>query len=89
MPALQIRSEGAAAVYLTNMAALCFILSTTAANSKGQQALSATVRGLCCHVGVEGGERGSQMYGGGTAVNLQIEGEELKRFFSLACCSLY
>lgn len=44
-------SVGAGAVYLTDMAALCFIQSTIAANSQSQQALSATVRGLGCHVG--------------------------------------
>lgn len=44
-------SAGAGAVYPADMAALRLIQSTTAANSQSQQALSATVRGLGCHVG--------------------------------------
>ncbi len=43
-------SVGARAVYLTDMAALRFIQSAIAANTQSQQALSATVRGLGCHV---------------------------------------
>ena len=59
-------SVGAAAVYLTDIAALRFIQSTVAANWLGQQALSATVRGLDCHVGsLTGRERRERQAGRG------------------------
>lgn len=57
-------SAGAGAVYPTDMAALRIIQATTSANSQSQQALSATVRALGCHVGSRS-ERGRREGEGG------------------------
>lgn len=81
----------AGAVYLTDMAAMCFIRSTTAAKSQSQPALSAAVRGLSCHV-VARTERERRevvkCMGGGAAVSLEIEGVEIMRFFACFAYSL-
>lgn len=95
-------SVGAGAVYQTDMAGLCLIQSTVSANSQSQQALSATVRGLGCHVASrperergekerQGGVRGSEIYEGGTAANRELEGVEFKRFLLIlhAHCTLH
>lgn len=79
---------GAGAVLLTLMAVI-FIQSTTAANSSGQEALSATVRGLGRHVGSHTlrGSRGKEKHEGvgelrwgGMLMDLEIGIVELKRF---------
>lgn len=84
----EIMLVGAGAFLLTLMAVI-FIQSTTAANSSGQEALSATVRGLAAMLVHThwGGRRGKEKHegvgelrGGGMLVDLEIGIVQIKRF---------